>query len=56
MVAADMVRACYRALLRRERENETAARQKAGLTNLEALLTDFTEFAGKPERKSAELY
>jgi hypothetical protein len=36
-----MVRACYRALFRRERENERAARQKTRLTNLEALLTDF---------------
>ncbi len=42
MVKADMVRACYRALLKREPENETVVRQKAGLPNLEALLLDFT--------------
>ncbi len=41
MVKADMVRACYRALFRRERENERAARQKTRLTNLEALLMNF---------------
>jgi 2-polyprenyl-3-methyl-5-hydroxy-6-metoxy-1,4-benzoquinol methylase len=41
MVAADMVRACYRALFGREREKKKAARQKTRLTRLEALLTNF---------------
>lgn len=41
MVKADMVRACYRALLGREPENENVVKQKTGLPNLEALLSDF---------------
>lgn len=49
MVKADMVRACYRALLKREPENENVVRQKTGLPNLEALLLDFIN---SPEYKA----
>ncbi len=49
MVTADMVKACYRVLLKREPENESVVRQKTGLPTLEALLSDFMN---SPEYKA----
>ena len=49
MVTADMVKACYRVLLKREPENENVVKQKTGLPTLEALLSDFIN---SPEYKA----
>ena len=41
MVTADMVKACYRALLNGEPENAKVVSDRTRLPNLEALLLDF---------------